>query len=579
MNHVAIDLETTGLNPRIDQILSWAAYWEDGRAEYGNWNDITTRDRLKSILMDRDNIIVGHNVKFDIGFLQYWLGYPLPKHIQFRDTLLLCWLCNENEANFKLITLAKKYCGIQLKKYEEYGVQASLFEDVKGIEEKCKQDVYATMMLYKNRRTCLEQWPSIVKVYENLYCPLIHVVVEMESVGILIDLPKLDKKRKEWLQKIHECNKWMRDHQYYFPIGSPMRLAEYLFGKKKLQPKPFMYKYPEKYRYANKPLWKTGVDVLKEYVDADPVVPVALDYRRYTKLERGFGVPWHRMANDNQGCLYPSIYQTKSNRSDKEDMNGTDSGRWSCSDPNMYQVDKRSGLRDCIIAPAGMKVIYTDLSQAELRMIAHVTHDPCLTDVYQRGLDLHSITMQELGLSDRTLAKNCNFGLPYGIGGFKFSRQLYAKEGIRKSTEECNEFRTKWFAKYKGVDSYKRVVEQKIERQGYVETILKRRRRLSELFRRGPAKAIRIGFNACIQGSVSDILGLSMLKFFNEKDERTRMLIQVYDSIICIAPCEIAQAEGEKLKTIMETTIKLDVPVVCNMGIGDTWASAERAAH
>jgi DNA polymerase-1 len=587
---VAFDIETQsadnpyegGLNPRRDKILSWAVAFSDGRPpEYALWRDEGRREGLKKALFANDGrVIVGANVKFDMQFLQAAWG-EIPEHVKLQDTIHLCWLLNENEKNYKLSTLVWKYCGFKMKEYGEFGVQGNLFDNCQPVEEKCKQDVEWTLQLYRTRYTQLLKYPALVKVFENLYSPLIRVVMEMESEGVLVDRKRLAEMYHNYWLQIKECGKEVKKYGYYDGLTRNQKFSEFLFGKLRAQPRPFMLDKPKRYRMAKVPLWKVDKEILYEYQDEFPVCKVKLEHSRLHTIYKMFLKKWPTLLEGDK--MYPSIFQTRSNKEarEKDIESGTDSGRWAFTNPNLLQLDRESELRSLIIAPTGYKIVYADLNQAELRMLAHVTKDPTLVDCYRRNLDLHSITVEALGNVPRILGKEANFGLAYGIGPFKFSRRVLVrtKGAVRVGEEEARRIRDGWYAKYAAIEPFKRRTERELAGSGYVETIAKRRRRLGDMYAQEPADALRIAVNAKIQGSVADGIGIALLNMRKIRDPRTRFWIQVYDSVVLIAPSEIAEQEGKKLQECMESCLKLDVPLKAQYGIGDNLKEAEKNAH
>lgn len=565
--YIAIDLETSGLNPRTDKILSWAIYREDGTSDYGLWDESSSR--LWAEMARTDVIWVGHNIKFDLQFLRKaWSEFPYWMQLKLRDTLHGCWLLNENEEDYKLATLVLKYTGQKLKKYDEYGTQGNLFDKTEPIEVKCTQDVWATMLLFKNVMGRMEAEPSIKKVYENLYSELIKVIVEMEETGVLIDEQKVMQLRLGWeaaakvaLQKAKDEVGWN------FPIGKNQKLSRLLFSERKLQPKGFMLRNPEKYMMKGKNLWKVNYDVLCEYKGQDKVVDAVLEFRDNVKLARTYAETWLAEAARGNGRIYSHFWQT-----------GTDTGRWSSSDPvNWQNVPKGCGLREAIVAPPGYSLIYADYSQLELRLMAHASGDKHMVEEYNKEKpDLHQRTADACGCT-RAVGKNSNFAFIYGVGATKFQRML-AQDGVQLTHAKCYQIRDNFYMKYGGIAPYHRVVEQNLVVHGYVETLLKRKRRLKEMYKRDSAKATRIAVNCTIQGSASDLMGLGMLAMYQKKDPRVRFFQQVHDSVTLLCPEEIAQEQAALLRTCLQTAVRLKVPLLAAVGIGHTLAEAEKNA-
>lgn len=567
--HIAFDLETTGLNPRKDKIISYALAYENGQTAYALWNS-ESAEKLKKILENPTNIIVGHNIKFDWQFVEKAFGKMRGVHL--KDTLLLAWLINENEEGFSLGVLAKNKLGIKLKSFKEYGVQGNLFEQAVGIEEKCIQDVDATIKLYKTLRPQLDANPSLAKVYDNLYCPLIYTIVEMESEGILLDRNRLMELKEKFRKEKDLYAGFIRRHG-----GTPSRnemLSKLLFGEHGLKPKSFMVESPHLWR-TKKGNWKISKDVLCEY-DDDHLVKSILCYRDADKKENTYALPWLEESKET-GKIHTHFFQARSPKFAGDEEGGTATGRWASGDPiNLQTLPRKGGLKSAIIAEPNHVLIYADYGQLELRIMAHASQDKELLRAYSEGLDLHQMTMDALNIPDRRLAKNCNFGLLYKIGPRKFARQLKAGAGITISESYARELIDKWYKKYEGVAAYQLKIEKFVKLHGYVETILKRRRRLEEDLRFNPDGAVRMAINATIQGSAADIVGMAILDMEKVRKPTTRTLLQVHDSITLMSTFP---EEKDVLKRCMECAIKLRVPLVANVGIGTNLELAEENAH
>ena len=569
-----------GLNPRKDKILSWAMAYDDKPTEYGEWKNEVDRARLYELIYKSGPfILVAYNTKFDAQFVEQEWG-PIPEMVTLQDALHICWLLDENETNYTQQYMLFKYCGIKAKGYTQYGRQKELFTEVEDVALKCKADVEHLRLLYNTRYSQLTRVPSILKVFENLYSPLIRIVMEMEQTGVCINVPKLSCLEQSYWDQMKALSNQARALGYYGGLTKTQKLSQYLFEEKGLKPRPFMLDKVRKYRMKGKPLWKCDKEILYEYMDEDPVIPIKLAHSRLATVRNLFLKKWPKLLEGDR--LHPSVFQTRSCKEarGKDVENGTDSGRWSFSNPNLLQLDKESELRSCIVAPPGYKLLYADLSQAELRVMAHITKDKALVDCYKNDLDLHSITMAALGGVRRDIGKECNFSLGYGISAFKFSRRalVRSKGKLRFNTEEAQKYKDGWYGKYVGINPWKARVEKQLAVTGYVETIIKRRRRLGDMYKDKPADATRIGVNLCVQGSVADGVGIAMLDVRKNRDIRTRFLCQTYDSILLMTPDELVEQEKKVLKDCFERCLILDVPLKAMVGSGQTLQEAEKSA-
>jgi DNA polymerase-1 len=271
---------------------------------------------------------------------------------------------------------------------------------------------------------------------------------------------------------------------------------------------------------------------------------------------------------DEHGRIHTSFVQT-----------GTATGRLSSKNPNLQNIPARSDLglriREAFVAPKGKKLIGIDYSQMELRLLAHFSGDSVLVAAFKEDKDIHTQTAialfgEEEAPSKRNIAKTVNFGLLYGMGQKKLSETL----GI--STKEAKEIIEKYFASFPTVRTYFRSIVDTSKEQGYVETLLKRRRyfdyeNATPMFR---AAFERESVNTVFQGSVSDLIKLSMNKIhklIQKEHLNARMLLQIHDELIFEVDAEQAEALAQRFQEIMENIAELRIPLKVSVNIGDNW--------
>ena len=260
----------------------------------------------------------------------------------------------------------------------------------------------------------------------------------------------------------------------------------------------------------------------------------------------------------------------------------TATGRLSSSDPNLQNIPTRTDLgqllRTAFVAEAGYKLVSADYSQIDLRVVAHVSEDKKMIELFHKGEDIHRATAAEINklplsqVSDkiRRTAKELNFGVIYGMGSFGFA----ARTGI--SRDDAKKFIDAYFEKFQGIANYMREIKEFAKLNGYVETEIGRRRYIPEINSSNfqvQSAAERMAINMPIQGLASDIMKIAMLQVAKEYENNpdVSMLLQVHDEIILEVKEELAPTVAEKIKVILEKAYNLRVPLVANVEIGDNW--------
>jgi DNA polymerase I len=347
-----------------------------------------------------------------------------------------------------------------------------------------------------------------------------------------------------------------------FNINSNPQLRVILFDKLKL---------PVRKRTATGP--STDATVLQELADEGFAIPqLLMEYRELFKLEGTYLDALPKLVNPSTGRLHTSFNQTVAA-----------TGRLSSSDPNLQNIPIRRELgrdiRRGFVPKHGFTLLAADYSQIELRLLAHLSHDPAFVEAFNSGGDIHRQTASiifgvpvDTVTSDmRAQAKTINFATIYGQGAHALSRQL------KISNAEAKEFITTYFERFKGVRSYLDSMVQFAKTHGYVETIFKRRRYIPEINDRNftmRAFGERVATNAPIQGSAADIIKIAMIRIargFANEGLAARMLLQVHDELVF----EVPPAELERVQTLvgheMEHAAELSVPLTVDMGTGDNW--------
>lgn len=410
----------------------------------------------------------------------------------------------------------------------------------------------------------LEQ-TGMLHLFETVELPLCEVLVEMEHNGVAADRAMLKEFGVKLSGKIEELRRKVFELAgTEFNINSPKQLGELLFEKLAL---PSGKKTKSGY--------STDIEVLAALRDKHPVVPAVMEFRQLMKLKSTYvdGL-LSEIAPD--GRIHTSF-----------NMMATATGRLSSTEPNLQNIPVRTELgaeiRRMFVAEPGNVLIDADYSQIELRLLAHISGDEVMRNAFRNGFDIHTVTASQVfGVQPdavtpemRRRAKAVNFGIVYGISRFALAEDL----GV--SRKEADDYMNQYFATYSGVRHYMDEIVKTARKQGYVATIMGRRRYLPEL--ESPVFNIRafgerVALNAPIQGSSADIIKLAMIntaRRLRAENRKAKLILQIHDELIIEAPL----AEAEQIKTLlreeMENVMRLSVPLTVDVAAGKNWAEAK----
>lgn len=399
----------------------------------------------------------------------------------------------------------------------------------------------------------------------DLEIPLIPVLAEMEKAGISIDLEAFKDFLSEVNERINELTRTIHDRAGEpFNIRSSQQMATVLFDTLGLKPGG---KTP-------KGALSTANSVLEKLSGQHEIITDILEYRKMEKLRSTYLEPLPKLVGPN-GRIHTNFNQL-----------ATATGRLSSSGPNLQNIpirgDQGKRMRACFTAGEGLRLAAADYSQVELRVLAHFSGDPALVSAFEHDEDIHSRTAAllfdrdpaDVTSDERRNAKTINFGLIYGMGPQKLSREL----GIK--INEAKEFIAKYFEKLDVLkEFYDSVVEQGREK-GYVTTLSGRRRLLPELLSTSPqvlSQARRQAINTVIQGSAADIIKMAMIKVADNAEIKHlggRLILQIHDELLVEGPEENIEAIGKLLQKDMQTVATLAVPLKVDLGLGRNWAQA-----
>ncbi len=553
------------------------AYIPIGHNNGGNLDKDTVLEALRPILESADYPKALQNAKFDRLVLRCQ-GIKLTGVVF--DTMLASYLL-EPEGTHNLSDLASKYLGLTAKSYKDLVPKGKTMADldIQTVADYCGMDVYTTFGLVAKLREKLEEIPALHKLLLDVEQPLEPVLAQMEYQGIRIDsayLGELSQQLENDLQAIEQ--KAYDAAGEKFNLGSPKQLSELLSKK--------VESFQKKSR-KTKTGYSTDAATLEKLQGDHPIVDAILEYRTLSKLKSTYVDALPKLVRPDTQRVHTDFNQT-----------GTTTGRLSSSNPNLQNIPIRTAfsrqIRKAFLPEPGWLLVSADYSQIELRILAHLTKEPVLVETYQNNQDIHTVTARLLfeketvTPDERRLGKTINFGVIYGMGAQRFAREA----GV--SATQGRLFIDRFNQRYPKVFEYLQQLQREAIAQGYVETILKRRRYFnfnstSILKYRGnnpkdidlnklkgldqyDAGLLRAAANAPIQGSSADIIKIAMVKMHQVlKNYHARLLLQVHDELIFEVPPEEWEELQPKIRETMESAVELSVPLVVDVHAGQNW--------
>lgn len=572
---IAFDTETTGTDPNDVDIVGISFAYKPGEGFYIPCNASLSLteifDALK-VLFDRTDVNwVGQNIKYDMVVLK-WYGYELKGKIF--DTMLAHYLI-EPEGRRSMDLLSAQYLKYEPVSIEELigkkGKNQGSMKDVEleKIKEYAAEDADITLQLKHCFHPLLKE-KSVEKVFYEVENPLVPVLTDMEFEGIRIDTAflkdyssQLEAEARAAEQSVYDCC------GVKFNLASPKQLGEVLFDKLKLDPKA---KKTKSGQYA------TGEDVLLKLANNHSVVNDILTFRELTKLKSTYVDALPEMINRKTGRVHTCFSQAVAV-----------TGRLSSNNPNLQNIpirtDKGKEIRKAFIPRDENHVLISaDYSQIELRIVAAISGDENMCEAFRNNIDIHTataakvygVTVEEVTKEMRYKAKSVNFGIIYGQGAFGLADNL----GISRT--EAKEIIDNYKKQFSGIQRYMDLQINLAKEQGYVETLMGRKRWLKDIHSanftvRGFAE--RNAINSPIQGTAADMIKMAMIKVHDALKShqlKTKMVLQVHDELVFDALKEEAEIVKPLIIECMQTALSLPngVPVVAEVGMGDNWLEA-----
>ncbi len=571
---VAFDTETEGLNALETDIVGISFSWQKGIGYYlPIKNNKSVHEKsfeiLKPFFESTEIIKVGHNIKFDIQVLH---KYNVKVSSPIYDTMVAHYLINP-DMRHNLDTLSESYLNYSPISIESLigkkGKNQISMRDVTidKITDYASEDADITLQL-KSVFDKEIKVNNLGKIFYDIEIPMINVLSEMETEGIKIDtsyLEKLDKEFEEDLEKLKK--EIFKKSGEEFNLNSPKQLGEVLFDKLKLVSKPKKTKTGQ---------YSTSEEVLSNLANDHKIIEDILEWRSLDKLQNTYVKSLPNEVSSLTNRVHSSFNQTV-----------TTTGRLSSNNPNLQNIPIRTAngqkIRRAFI-PRGSDYILmaADYSQIELRVIASMSNEKNMIDAFVNNQDIHTMTASKIYNVDpenvtreqRGNAKTVNFGIIYGVSAFGLSQQTDLNRSESKVMID------NYFLNYPGLKKYMSDQIDFARNNGYVETIMGRRRYLQNINSQNNmlrSSSERNAINAPIQGSAADIIKIAMININSELKKqslKSKMLLQVHDELVF----DVHKSEKDQIKDIVKTTmesaVKLKVPLKIDLEFGKNWLEA-----
>ena len=491
------------------------------------------------------------------------------RHAKAFDVQIAAYLCNPLKNDYTMEDITTEYLGKTLPDLSDSG-KKSLAECMQEEESAAYlQEYYGRYVtaLYESTVLLQEklQNQDMLELFETMEMPLSYVLFDMEREGVEVCPEQLQNYGQALVSRIEELEQaiWKQAGEE-FNIHSPKQMGEILFEKMKL---PGAKKTKSGY--------STAADILDKLAEDYPIVQDILEYRGLTKLKSTYADGLMNFVGEDKR-IHTNFNQTI-----------TATGRISSTEPNLQNIPMRTELgrkiREVFVAKDGCVFMDADYSQIELRILAHMSKDQKLIEAYESHEDIHAITasqvfgvpFNEVTPLQRRNAKAVNFGIVYGISAFGLSRDLSI------SKKEAAKYIDQYFATYPGVKTYLDACVELAKKEGFSETLYKRRRPIPELASSNfmtRSFGERVAMNAPIQGTAADIIKIAMIKVYeglNEAGLKTRLILQIHDELLLEVPEEEVEQARQILQTAMESAADLAVKLEIDLHTGKNWYEAK----
>ena len=571
---ISFDTETTGTDANLADLVGLSFSIKVGEGYYIP----VPEDRVEAqaivdefrVILENENIAkIGQNIKYDMLVFKW---YDVQVKGKLFDTMLAHYLIDP-DTRHNMDVLSENYLGytpISITtligaKGKNQGTMRDV--PVENVVDYAAEDADVTLQLANVFEPLLKE-KNAIKLAEEVENPLIYVLADIEKEGVKIDIETLNAYSMELQTEITKAEQSVYEKAgLKFNLASPKQLGEVLFDHLKLDPKAKKTKTGQ---------YQTGEDVLTLLASKSDIVQDILDFRQLQKLKSTYVDALPLMVNPKTGRVHTSYNQAVAA-----------TGRLSSNNPNLQNIPIRTErgreVRKAFIARDDDHILLSaDYSQIELRIIAEISKEENMLDAFNKGIDIHTataakvygISIEEVDSTQRRNAKAVNFGIIYGQSAFGLSQNLNIP---RKEAAEIIE---QYFTQYPGIKRYMSDTMNFARENGFVETIMGRRRYLRDINSanmtvRGYAE--RNAINAPIQGSAADLIKIAMINIHKDMKEQnlgSKMTMQVHDELVF----DVLKTEVEQMKAIithrMKTAIKTEVPIEIEIGEGVNWLAA-----
>ena len=576
---LCFDVETTGLDPKKDKLIGIAFAVKPHEAWYVTLppvlstaegpDDSELKKALKPfapLFADENIEKVGHNLKFDIAMMN---AAGIEVKGKLFDTMIAHYLLDPDQRH-GLDRLAGTHIGyapipisalIGEKKMEQISM---LDVPLDKLSDYACEDADVTIQLKEIFEPLLKE-NKLTEPFEQIECPLIPVLIEMEANGIALDTQALEEISRRLAVEIEGYEKHVYELAgHEFNLNSPKQLGEVLFDEMHLVDKPKKTKTGQ---------YKTNEEELQKLAADHEIIGTILDYRGATKLKSTYVDALPECIAESTGRIHTSFNQAV-----------TTTGRLASSDPNIQNIPIRTEqgqeIRRAFVAGGKeFTLLAADYSQIELRIMAHLSGDEGMKQAFLSGEDIHTATaakvfgvaLNEVTKEQRRRSKMVNFGIIYGISAFGLSQRL------RIPRKEAAEIIENYFAQYPAVKTFMDGTIAGAKEKGYVETISGRRRHIRDINSSNGtvrAAAERYAINAPIQGSAADLIKIAMIRIEQMlRGKKSKLLLQVHDELVFDLHND-EQALIPEIQKLMQDALPLSVPLIVDCGVGENWLQA-----
>ncbi len=572
---ISFDTETTGIDPTQAELVGMSFAFEKGNAYYVpiDKDQNIAKNQLEKFvkyLEDPTKKFIGQNLKFDILMMKQY-GINISK--VYFDTMIAHYLL-EPDLRHKLDILSETYLNYKMVPIEDLigkksSGQGSMRDvSLEKIKEYAAEDADVVLQLYPIFEKAIKEY-NVENVLTNIELPLINVLVSMEHEGVKVDADFLNNYSKVLQSGIQISEKKIYELAgVKFNIASPKQVGEVLFEKLKI---------PYKWKKTSTNQYSTDEEKINELAEENEVVRAILEFRKLSKLKSTYVDALPNMINPKTGRVHSSFNQARAA-----------TGRLSSESPNLQNIpikdEEGREIRKSFIPRDDQHILVSaDYSQIELRLIADISNESAMMDAFINNLDIHRSTAAKIynvpyelvNNDQRRNAKTVNFSILYGAGSTNISRQL----GISRT--EAKELIDQYFNTYKGLKNYMNKVVQDAIQNGYVTTLLGRKRIVRDINSKNAlarTNAERVAINTPIQGTAADLIKVAMINIsrrFEREKIKSKMILQVHDELLF----DVLKSESNNVKEIIEYEMKnaipsLKVPLEVGIGEGMNWLEA-----